>query len=86
MNCTINTFGCGSDRNAQLLQSIAEQGNNGMYAYIDSEKIIAKTLAECVGGLMGIIAQNIKINMECMTSGVKIIKQVMDLMKVRIHK
>eukprot|EP01084_Bolivina_argentea_P162311 282488_1 len=72
MNCTINTFGCGQQHNASLLQSIAEQGNNGMYAYIDSEKIIAKTLAQCVGGLMGIIAQNININIECISSDVQI--------------
>eukprot|EP00483_Globobulimina_turgida_P008242 UN08258 len=71
MNCTINTFGCGQSHNATLLQGIAEQGN-GMYAYIGSEKVIATTLAECIGGLMGVIAQNININIECMNKDVQI--------------
>jgi len=54
--CTINTFGFGTDHKASLLQAIAEHGR-GMYAYIDKLDMISNTFAECLGGLISVVAQ-----------------------------
>jgi len=63
--CTINTFGFGSGHNESLLESIAESGR-GMYAFIESTDMIADTFAECLGGLVSIIGQNLKIKVEAL--------------------
>eukprot|EP01084_Bolivina_argentea_P069977 127289_1 len=63
--CTINTFGFGTGHNETLLESIAENGR-GMYAFIESTDQIADTFAECLGGLVSIIGQNLKIGVEAL--------------------
>merc|ERR1712099_52395 len=63
--CTINTFGFGSGHNESLLESIAENGR-GMYAFIENTDMIADTFAECLGGLVSIIGQNIKVKIEAL--------------------
>merc|ERR1719384_193647 len=63
--CTINTFGFGSGHNESLLESIAENGR-GMYAFIETTDMIADTFAECLGGLVSIIGQNLKIQVDAL--------------------
>lgn len=63
--CTINTFGFGKDHNESLLESIAENGR-GMYAFIENGDMIADTFAECLGGLVSIIGQDLKIRVEAL--------------------
>eukprot|EP01084_Bolivina_argentea_P193052 331278_1 len=65
--CTINTFGFGAGHNESLLESIAENGR-GMYAFIESTSMIADTFAECLGGLVSIIGQNLKIKVEALNN------------------
>merc|ERR1719458_1962133 len=61
--CTINTFGFGAGHNENLLEAIAENGR-GMYAFIENTDMIADTFAECLGGLVSIIGQNLKIKID----------------------
>merc|ERR1712115_752711 len=63
--CTINTFGFGAGHNAALLESIAEHGR-GMYAFIERTDMIADTFAECLGGLVSIIGQDLKIKIDAL--------------------
>merc|ERR1740123_1579300 len=63
--CTINTFGFGSGHNDQLLKAIAENGR-GMYAYIENTDQISDTFAECLGGLVSIIGQNLKVQIQAL--------------------
>jgi len=61
--CTINTFGFGADHDATLLKKIADHGQ-GMYYYIDSTKAIAEAFADCLGGLLSVVAQDIRVGFE----------------------
>merc|ERR1719384_409143 len=63
--CTINTFGFGSGHNESLLESIAENGR-GMYAFIENTDMIADTFAECLGGLVSIIGQDLNFQVEAL--------------------
>jgi len=65
--CTINTFGFGSGHNDQLLKAIAENGR-GMYAYIENTDQISDTFAECLGGLVSIIGQNLKVQVQALNN------------------
>jgi len=72
--CTINTFGFGEGHNESLLQAIAEHGR-GMYAFVKNAEVISETFAECLGGLVSVVAQNITLRVESLND-VKINKCV----------
>jgi Mg-chelatase subunit ChlD len=57
---TIFTFGFGSGHNANLLQGIAETSQGGYY-YIQNQGTIKESFADCLGGLLSVVAQNIKL-------------------------
>merc|ERR1712173_545550 len=63
--CTINTFGFGANHNAQLMKALAENGR-GMYAFIENTDQIADTFAECLGGLVSIVGQNLKVQVQAL--------------------
>jgi hypothetical protein len=66
--CTINTFGFGADHDATLLKKIADHGQ-GIYYYIDSTKAIAEAFADCLGGLLSVVAQDIRVSFEAPAGG-----------------
>eukprot|EP00483_Globobulimina_turgida_P001362 UN01364 len=82
--CTINTFGFGAGHNESLLESIAENGR-GMYAFIQNTDMIADTFAECLGGLVSIIGQNLKVSVEALND-VLINKCLSDGYTININK
>ena len=61
--CPIFTFGFGSDHDANMLKSISES-SNGLYYYVGKEDEIPSCFADCLGGLLSIVAQNIKIQLK----------------------
>merc|ERR1719244_639544 len=65
--CTINTFGFGSGHNDQLLKALAEYGR-GMYAFIENVDQISDTFAECLGGLVSIIGQDLKVQVQALNN------------------
>jgi len=65
--CTINTFGLGTGHNALLLKALAENGR-GMYAFIEKSDQIAETFAECLGGLVSVVGQNLKVQVQALNN------------------
>jgi len=63
--CTINTFGFGVGHNEQLLRAIAENGR-GIYSFIETTDQISHTFAECLGGLVSIIGQNLSVRVQAL--------------------
>jgi len=61
--CTIYTFGFGSNHNATLLKGIADMGS-GTYYYIENADTIKETFADCLGGLVSVVAQDISLQVE----------------------
>eukprot|EP00731_Ephydatia_muelleri_P001001 Em0001g1001a len=60
---TVYTFGFGSDHNAGLLEAISTQGG-GVYYFIDSSDKIPKSFADCLGGLLSVVGQNLSLKLE----------------------
>merc|ERR1719325_521484 len=65
--CTINTFGFGAGHNENLLKAISENGR-GMYAFIENTDQISDTFAECLGGLVSIVGQNLKVQVQALNN------------------
>jgi len=61
--CSIYTFGFGSDHDSSLLKAISDKGD-GIYSFITDKDTIASSFADCLGGLLSVVAQNIIIKIE----------------------
>eukprot|EP00301_Raphidiophrys_heterophryoidea_P019621 c4517_g1_i1.p1 GENE.c4517_g1_i1~~c4517_g1_i1.p1 ORF type:complete len:475 (+),score=184.24 c4517_g1_i1:57-1427(+) len=57
---TVYTFGFGSDHDAALLGQMADAGR-GSYYFMNTPDSIPQAFADCVGGLMSVVAQNIEL-------------------------
>ena len=60
---TVYTFGFGSDHDGNLLTAISNAAN-GMYYFIDSLEKIAECFADCLGGLLSVVGQNMMLTIE----------------------
>lgn len=58
--CTLFTFGFGEDHDASLLKDVADAGK-GMYYYVKDEASIAEAFADCLGGLLSVVAQGLTL-------------------------
>lgn len=65
------SFGFGADHDSNMLRSIAESGN-GLYYYLERSDEIPQSFADCLGGLLSVVAQNIKLKIETLENGVTI--------------
>jgi hypothetical protein len=54
------TFGFGADHSEELLSKLAEAGS-GSYYFIEKEDNIATAFADALGGLLSVVAQNVKL-------------------------
>mmetsp|Transcript_35872 Transcript_35872/g.112612 ORF Transcript_35872/g.112612 Transcript_35872/m.112612 type:complete len:588 (-) Transcript_35872:881-2644(-) len=54
------TFGYGEDHNADLLRSLAESGR-GNYYFVANNDEVADAFADCLGGLLTVVAQNVTL-------------------------
>ena len=61
-NVNVFTFGYGSDHNEDMLRKISEVGK-GVYYFVQSVDGVSLAFADCLGGLLSVVAQNIKL--EC---------------------
>ena len=57
---TIFTFGFGSDHNEDMLRSLAGT-TNGLYYYLADVEAIPLAFADCLGGLVAVVAQNVTL-------------------------
>jgi len=69
----IFTFGYGMDHNPTMLNDIKNVGGCGDYYYIKNHESIGTCFAECLGGLLSLVAQNATITL-LPQKGVKICK------------
>ena len=60
---TLFTFGLGCDHNEDLLRALAEP-NNGLFYFIQKSDDIPSAFADCLGGLVSVVAQNAKLTLE----------------------
>jgi len=74
---TIYTFGYQKNHNATLLRRIAEYSKSGVYFFIEHKDSIAESFADCLGGLLSVVAQNINITVKvCGDNEVKILNEL----------
>ncbi|GKA74367.1 von Willebrand factor [Tanacetum coccineum] len=60
----VHTFGFGADHDANLLHSISEQ-SGGMFSFIEAQNVIQDAFAQCIGGLLSVVVQELRVEVEC---------------------
>jgi uncharacterized protein YegL len=59
---TVYTFGYGASHNVDMLQNLSEVGG-GMYYFVETNDMIPESFAHCLGGLLTVKAQNMKLTL-----------------------
>ncbi|OQR83458.1 hypothetical protein THRCLA_10936, partial [Thraustotheca clavata] len=70
-NVSLFTFGYGSDHDADLLRQLSDLGR-GSYYFVQSLDGVSLAFADCLGGLLSVVAQNIKVEIVAMSLNVSI--------------
>ncbi|KAF8098870.1 hypothetical protein N665_0256s0001 [Sinapis alba] len=60
----VHAFGFGADHDASLMHSIAEN-SGGTFSFIESETVIQDAFAQCIGGLLSVMVQELCVKIEC---------------------
>lgn len=67
----IHAFGFGSDHDSDSMHSIAE-ASGGTFSFIEDEGVMQDAFAQCIGGLLSVVAQEMRLSMECVHPGVQL--------------
>ncbi|XP_075490289.1 E3 ubiquitin-protein ligase WAV3-like isoform X1 [Primulina tabacum] len=60
----VHTFGFGADHDAVLMHLISET-SGGTFSFIEAENVIQDAFAQCIGGLLSVVVQDLKVEVEC---------------------
>ncbi|KAH7561059.1 hypothetical protein ACOSP7_016386 [Xanthoceras sorbifolium] len=60
----VHAFGFGVDHDAASMHSISEI-SGGTFSFIEAEGVIQDAFAQCIGGLLSVVVQELKVTVEC---------------------
>ncbi|KAK6163343.1 hypothetical protein DH2020_000207 [Rehmannia glutinosa] len=60
----IHAFGFGADHDAVSMHLISEN-SGGTFSFIEAESVIQDAFAQCIGGLLSVVVQELKVEVEC---------------------
>lgn len=67
----VHAFGFGTDHDASSMHSISEI-SGGTFSFIEAEGVIQDAFAQCIGGLLSVVVQEVKVKIECVHPSVQI--------------
>jgi len=80
---TIYTFGYQKSHNAELLRRVSEYSKSGVYFFIENRDAIAESFADCLGGLLSVVGQNIAITLKSLgDNDIKILNELQIVEKI----
>ncbi|KAG6531343.1 E3 ubiquitin-protein ligase WAV3-like [Zingiber officinale] len=65
----VHTFGFGNDHDSTAMHAIAET-SGGTFSFIESEIVIQDAFAQCIGGILSVVLQEMRLGIECVHPGV----------------
>uniref|UniRef100_A0ACD5YZ13 Uncharacterized protein n=1 Tax=Avena sativa TaxID=4498 RepID=A0ACD5YZ13_AVESA len=67
----VHTFGFGTDHDAAAMHTIAE-ATGGTFSFIENEADIQDAFAQCIGGLLSVAVQELRVDVACANTGVRV--------------
>ncbi|XP_052880058.1 E3 ubiquitin-protein ligase WAV3 isoform X2 [Gossypium arboreum] len=61
----VHAFGFGADHDASSMHSISEI-SGGTFSFIETEAVLQDAFAQCIGGLLSVVVQELQVGVECM--------------------
>ncbi|KAK3157723.1 hypothetical protein QOZ80_2AG0127070 [Eleusine coracana subsp. coracana] len=65
----VHAFGFGSDHDSRTMHAVAEM-SGGTFSFIDAVGSIQDAFAQCIGGLLSVVAQETRLTVDCLADGV----------------
>ncbi|PWZ52332.1 Uncharacterized protein sll0103 [Zea mays] len=65
----IHAFGFGMDHDSRAMHAVAQM-SSGTFSFIDMAGSIQDAFAQCIGGLLSVVAQETRLGVECADDGV----------------
>ncbi|KAK4772334.1 hypothetical protein SAY86_014109 [Trapa natans] len=59
----VHTFGFGTDHDAASMHSVSEI-SGGTFSFVESESVIQDAFAQCIGGLLSVVIQELKVEIQ----------------------
>ncbi|KAJ7947834.1 Zinc finger C3HC4-type RING finger family protein [Quillaja saponaria] len=60
----VHAFGFGADHDATSMHSISEM-SGGTFSFIEAEGVIQDAFAQCIGGLLSVVVQEVQVKVDC---------------------
>ncbi|KAK9268009.1 hypothetical protein L1049_010447 [Liquidambar formosana] len=67
----VHTFGFGSDHDSTAMHDISN-ASSGMFSFIESVGMIQDAFARCIGGLLSVVVQELRLTVRSISAGVHI--------------
>uniref|UniRef100_A0A0D6QV46 Anaphase-promoting complex subunit 11 n=1 Tax=Araucaria cunninghamii TaxID=56994 RepID=A0A0D6QV46_ARACU len=67
----VHTFGFGTDHDSASMHCISET-SGGTFSFIETESVIQDAFAQCIGGLLSVVIQDMQVSIACASSGVQL--------------
>ncbi|KAJ7981017.1 Zinc finger C3HC4-type RING finger family protein [Quillaja saponaria] len=67
----VHAFGFGADHDATSMHSISEM-SGGTFSFIEAEGVIQDAFAQCIGGLLSVVVQEVQVKVECVHPSLQI--------------
>nr|DAD28024.1 TPA_asm: hypothetical protein HUJ06_029492 [Nelumbo nucifera] len=67
----VHAFGFGADHDAASMHSISES-SGGTFSFIEAEGVIQDAFAQCIGGLLSVVVQELRVRIDCVHPGIRI--------------
>ncbi|KAA8550376.1 hypothetical protein F0562_002060 [Nyssa sinensis] len=64
LHIPVHAFGFGADHDAASMHSISET-SGGTFSFIEAESVIQDAFAQCIGGLLSVVVQELQVGVEC---------------------
>ncbi|CAN6282844.1 unnamed protein product [Urochloa humidicola] len=68
----VHTFGFGADHDAAAMHAVAEE-TGGTFSFVENQAAIQDSFAQCVGGLLSVAMQGVRVSVECVDPGVRVL-------------
>jgi len=68
----VHAFGFGADHDAALMHAVSEL-SGGTFSFIEAEAAIQDAFAQCIGGLLSVVVQKLRVDLECARPGTRIV-------------
>ncbi|PSS14402.1 Von Willebrand factor, type A protein [Actinidia chinensis var. chinensis] len=71
LHIPVHAFGFGEDHDSALMHSISESSGE-TFTFIDAESFIKDAFAQCIGGLLSVVVQELQVRVECVHPTLKL--------------